>query len=337
MANERVLMVGAGGISTVWFPIIAHEELKLCGVVDLDEETARKRLEEYSVDAPVYTDVEKALTETAPDFVLDLTTPGAHCTVTCAALNKGIPVIGEKPMAENMEQARQMVKAAEDNDTLYMVSQSRRWNPNHATIAHAVRNGDIGKLTTLNCDFYIGAHFGGFRDEMDSPLILDMAIHLFDLARLFSGASATHVYAYEFNPHGSWYKGDVAASCIFEMDDGSVFTFRGSWCAEGCPTSWNGNWRIIGDKGTMMYENDNKPYGEIVKGSDGFQFEVEALDVQMADMPYGEMHGAMREMLAYLRTGEMPATECHDNIHSLSMVMSAIESAKQKKRIPVTV
>lgn len=56
------------------------------------------------------------------------------------------------------------------------------------------------------------AHFGGFRDKMPSPLILDMAIHHFDLARYMSGADPVAVYAKEFNPAGSWYKGDVSAT-----------------------------------------------------------------------------------------------------------------------------
>ena len=71
---------------------------------------------------------------------------------------------------------------------------------------------------------------------MDSPLLLDMAIHQFDLARMMTGADPEHVYTVEYNPHGSWYRGDAAASCIFEMSNGVVFTFNGSWAAEGCAT-----------------------------------------------------------------------------------------------------
>jgi hypothetical protein len=47
------------------------------------------------------------------------------------------------------------------------------------------------------------------------------------------------------------------------------------------------------------------------------------------------MHGALREMLAYLRTGRRPQCECHDNIKSLAMVFSAIESSHSGKRVNV--
>jgi predicted dehydrogenase len=228
-----------------------------------------------------------------------------------------------------------MVRTAEKASTLYMVSQSRRWDPLHAAVATAVRAGAIGRITTINCDFYVGAHFGGFRDEMQSPLILDMAIHHFDLARFFSGADPQRVYAFEFNPYGSWYKGDVAASCIFEMDNSIVFTYRGSWCAEGCHTSWNGNWRIIGDKGTIICENDQPPHGETVTGTTGFIRPKKPLRIPVPAMKRRSMHGALAEMLVYLRTGTRPQTECHDNIKSLAMVFAAIESARKGRRIRV--
>jgi hypothetical protein len=47
------------------------------------------------------------------------------------------------------------------------------------------------------------------------------------------------------------------------------------------------------------------------------------------------MHGALREMLAFLRTGRKPQTECHDNIKSLAMVLAAIESSRAGKRVEV--
>ena len=152
-----------------------------------------------------------------------------------------------------------------------------------------------------------------------------------------TGADPVAVYALEFNPRGSWYKGDVAASCIFEMSDGVVFTYRGSWCAEGCHTSWNGDWRIIGEKGTLVYDHDNDPLGQVLAGDEGFHRPLAELEIVPSPLEFTGMHGALREMLAFIRTGERPQTECHDNIKSLSMVFSAIESAKRRERVEVEV
>lgn len=335
MARPSVLVVGAGGIAGVWFPVLLKESLRIAGIVDLSRERAEQRAREFAPHAPVFSDLAAALKATRPDFVLDLTVPAAHAHVTCTALNAGCHVIGEKPMADSMRAARQMVRTAERAKRMYMVSQSRRWDLHHDRVRRTIAAGRLGTLTTINCDFYIGAHFGGFRDLMDSPLILDMAIHHFDLARYFTGADPVAVYCHEFNPAGSWYRGNAAASCIFEMSNGIVFTYRGSWCAEGCHTSWNGDWRLIGTRGTLICAHDQEPHGQIVAGSSGFNRPLAPLAVAPSRLRFSAMHGALRDMLAFLRRGTLPQTECHDNIKSLAMVFAAVESARRRARVLV--
>jgi predicted dehydrogenase len=335
MPKERAIVVGAGGISGAWFPPLIAEKVRVQAVVDLNLVSAQEKIARYGLDAEASSDLSAMLDKYCPDFVVDLTIPEAHCAVTCAALRAGAHVIGEKPMASSMAEARRMVQASEESGRLYMVSQSRRWDARHDQVARVVRGGKIGELTTINCDFYIGAHFGGFRDEMPSPLILDMSIHHFDLARFLTGVDPVSVYCREFNPRGSWYRGDAAASAIFEMSDGVIFTYRASWCAEGCPTSWNGDWRFVGTRGSLLYERDQVPRGQVVASDSGFSRKLRDLKVPAPRaMKYG-MHGALREMLAFLRTGEMPQTECHDNIKSLAMVFAAMESNKQGRKVEV--
>lgn len=334
--NLKTVVVGAGGISNAWFPPLIQEGIEIDAVVDLNIETARAQIKKYEIKAVASIDLEATLEQHRPDFVIDLTIPEAHREVTITALQAGYPVLGEKPMATNMDDAREMVRISTDTGKMYAVSQSRRWDKNHDILRRTIESGVIGKVTAINCDFYIGAHFGGFRDEMSSPLLLDMAIHHFDMARFFTGADPIAVYAKEYNPVSSWYKGDAAASCIFEMTDDIVFTYVGSWCSEGCHTSWNGNWRVIGEKGTLIYEYDKAPYGEVVE-SDTTDFHRPLKKADITDSPleaFG-MHGAICEMIDFLKTGKTPQTECKDNIKSLAMVFSAIESAKRRQRILV--
>ena len=337
MAKRSCVVVGAGGISNAWFPPLQAEKVEIRGVIDLDVDRAREQCEKYELETEVSDNMSAVLKRTQPDFVVDLTVPEAHCQVTCKALRAGCHVIGEKPMANSMAEARRMVRASEETGRMYMVSQSRRFVPRHEALQKMASGGRVGELTTLNCDFFMACHFGGFRDEMESPLILDMSIHHFDLARYLSGKDPAAVYAHEFNPRGSWYAGDVAASCIFEMSDGVVFTYRGSWCAEGMRTSWQGNWRIIGERGTILYEQDELPVAQVTAGKTGFTRELKEVKPPKETMKYEGMHGALRAMLAFLRTGKTPQTECHDNIKSLAMVFGAMESARKKRRVKISI
>jgi predicted dehydrogenase len=337
MAGLKAVVVGAGGISGAWFKPLKAENVEVAGIVDLDTGRATAKATEQGLSCPCGSDLRSMLRRTRPDFVVDLTVPEAHAAVTCTALRAGCHVIGEKPMAASMAEARRMVRTAGETGRLYMVSQSRRYVARHAALRRFLASGEIGPVTTMTCDFFMGCHFGGFRDEMASPLILDMAIHHFDLARMLTGADPVAVYAKEFNPPGSWYKGDVSASCIFEMSNGMIFTYRGSWCAEGMHTSWHGDWRFVGTKGTVLYERDQVPRGEVVTGDTGFNRPRHPFDVPDVEIPAGGQHGALREFLAAIRGGPAPQGECRDNIRSLAMVFGAVESARRGRRVPIRI
>jgi len=334
MAGFRALIVGAGGMGRAWGKNLRDcDETQVVGWVDIRPGVAKHAADELALsDVFVGEDLGRAIEATRPDFVVDVTVPEAHRDVTVQALQAGLPVLGEKPMADSMEHAREMVAASEKAGKLYMVSQSRRYDAR----LHAYRRlieQEVGPLGILNSDFYIGAHFGGFRDEMDSPLILDMAIHTFDAARYLCGQDAVAVYCDEFNPAWSWYKGSASATTIFEMTGGLRYTYRGSWCAEGLHTSWEADWRAVGPHGTATWDGRDEIVAGVAVESDGFHARTEERRAEVErGMPAG-IAGSLRDFLNALRTGAAPMGECHDNIKSLAMVFGAIESARTGQRV----
>ena len=60
------------------------------------------------------------------------------------------------------------------------------------------------------------------------------------------------------------------------------------------------------------------------------------MPISMVEITKTGMHGGLNEMLNFLRLGRTPQTECHDNIHSLAMVLGAIESSRAGKRIQIS-
>jgi predicted dehydrogenase len=200
-----------------------------------------------------------------------------------------------------------------------------------------LRQGLIGEITTVNVDFFVPAHFGGFREKMDHVLLIDMAIHPFDAVRCLTGANAESVYCEEWNPKGSWWQHGASAHAIFQMNGGIRFTFRGSWCSEGLRTSWNSAWRIIGTKGTILWDGLEEIRGEYATKPNGLFYETESF-VPTEEPDSRETRGHLSVMAQFLRnvTEGVPAeTRSADNIHSLAMVLGAIESANRGQRVPV--
>ncbi len=331
----RALLVGAGGMGKAWAKNLhEHPEVEIAAWVDVREGAAAAAAESLGIEVGrAGTDAAKALVDLRPDFTVDVTPPEVHHDITLLSLAQGVPVLGEKPMADTMERARAMVRAAEAAGKLFMVSQSRRYLGGLVAYRNAI--AQLGELGILNADFYIGAHFGGFRDEMESPLVLDMAIHTFDAARYLSAADPVAVYAEEFNPPWSWYQGNACASAIFEMSSGARFTYRGSWCAEGCHTSWESSWRAAGSSGSALWDGTNPPVAERVRQTGGFHSGFEALQIEVPEPPAG-IKGSLEDFLRALVTGTTPMGECHDNIKSLAMVFGVKESARRGERIRIS-
>ncbi len=209
--------------------------------------------------APIFRTLESAVEATTPDVVVNLTPPEWHRPVVETALGLGCHVFGEKPIATTLEDAQALVRAAERAGRTYAVMQNRRFEHGIRTLRDGLAAGRIGSVTTLACDFFKAPHFGGFREAMESPLLLDMAIHQFDQARFVVGVDPVAVSCHEFNPAGSWYQGRAAAICTFELADGSVFSYRGSWSAEGFGTSWNGSWRVSRDRRDRAVGRGGRP------------------------------------------------------------------------------
>ena len=333
------VLVGCGGISRTWLrTLVTLDDVRLVALVDLDRDVAEARAEEFALeDVEIRTDLVGTLDEHRPDIVFDCTVPPAHHGVTLSALERGCHVLGEKPLAESLDHAREMVGAAEASGRLYAVMQNRRYDPNIRRLRAFMASGTLGRITTVNCDFYIGAHFGGFRDHMPHVLLVDMAIHTFDAARFLMGADPQAVYCHEWNPPGSWYDRDASAVAVFEMSEGIVYTYRGSWCAEGLNTSWESHWHVIGERGSVTWDGADGYRAQVVAGEGGFFSDWEDVDVPPFAEPgkVGGHDGAIREFVASVRTGQIPETICTDNIKSLAMVFGAVESAETGRRVQV--
>ena len=334
----RTVLVGCGSMSGAWLDAaLALPQVELVGLVDVVEAAAQKKAAQYQLAQSVIgTDVPDVLQRTTPDAVFNCTIPEAHYTVTMQALAQGCHVLSEKPLADSMAQAREMIDAAHKADRIFAVIQNRRYNPHIRQMTHFLASDTLGSLTTVNSDFYIGPHFGGFRDSMRHVLLLDMAIHSFDAARLLIGADAATVYCHEWNPQGSWYERDASAIAIFEMSNGVVYTYRGSWCAEGLPTSWECDWRFIGQKGSAKWNGGENTQIQVVQETGGFisAYDDIALPPFEASNVGGHM-GIIQEFFACIQNGTQPETRAADNIKSLAMVFGAIESAEKGQKISI--
>ncbi|MBG6084394.1 Gfo/Idh/MocA family protein [Zhihengliuella flava] len=340
----RLVQVGAGGMGRNWLrTIAASEAAELVGVVDLNLDTARAALADLTAggadDVVLGTSVAEVAARAGADAVVNVTVPAAHRVVNEEALFAGLPVLCEKPAAPTVAEALRQAAAARAAGQLLMISQSRRYFA--ALDALVGQVGQLGEIGAVDCGFFKAPHFGGFREEMDHVLLVDMAVHHFDAARRVIGADPVSVYCEEHNPGWSWYRGAANAQAVFEFDGGARLTYSGSWCAPGLETSWNGQWRISAERGTALWDGDNAPTVHVPGAGEGVagagSTAAGAGEPRQAEVVPREQEiaGALAEFIDCLRTGRSPETEAAENLRSLAMVEAAVASAESGERVRI--
>ena len=324
-------------MSPHWLRPAAELGVQIRALVDIDEKNARLRAEEFNLDVPVYTDLKSAIREVPADALFDCTIPAAHKEVSSTALAAGLHVLEEKPLALTFQDAADLVALAKTAGKLHVVLQNRRFNRRIRQLREMLLRGVIGELTTIHVDFFIAPHFGGFREVMPHVLLADMAIHAFDAARYVSGLNAQAVFCEEWVPKNSWYASGPSVVAVFRMAEAVRFSYRASWCADGFRTPWDAAWRLIGTEGTLIWDGhedlkaEKLPADHLTAQPNVFLKEMDTvLPTTEPDPAQTRGHfSVMNQFLSALNGGPTPETISSDNIHSLAMVLAAIESAEQ--------
>lgn len=342
---HRAVLAGCGAMAKGWLKAIGDhpdlgERVRIVGLVDIDEAKAKALADEFSLgDAATGGDLAAMLAAEKPDLVFDVVVPPARAEVVATALEAEAHVLSEKPMAASMDEARRMIGLAKRHGRTHAVIQNRRFVAGMRRMRRFLADEPLGPLTAVHCDFFLAPHFGGFREEMRHVLLLDMAIHTFDAMRAVVGRAPEAVYCVETNPAGSWYASGAAANAIFEFGGEVVGTYRGSWCADGAPTSWESAWRIVGAKGSLLWDGHDGFEARVTAGTEGFFRETRELAVPDVDnLSETQGHASViRDFLDAIDGGTTPETVATDNIASLAMVFAAIESAETGRRVAIEI
>lgn len=335
MNQYRILMVGCGVISTEWLDALKERrDCKIAAMVDINLAQAQQRRQEYGLDCELYSDFDTALKEVKPDIVIDLAYPGAHCDITLKSLAAGSHVFGEKPMCMNREEGAALLEAVKHTDRVFNVMQNRRYLPAIRALRHAVQSGMLGKIWMVCCEIYVNADLKSVRNQLPFPMLQDQAIHSFDAARFILGTDAKTVYCHSYNPVGSHYNGDGCGACIFEMKNDTVLVFNSVMDTNTMRTSWHAQWRIIGTKGTAVWNGvEEMPRAELLEEDGSIRKCVLDNPADWSRIPW--FPGALDEMLHALEEGRISENNCIYNYGSVAMTFSAMESAQCRLKVDV--
>ena len=327
----RLVQVGMGGWGRNWATRVVQqsEDVQLVACVDLNPEMLAQAQQLLQLPAErCFQTLEAALANFEADAVLITTTLPAHVPVALEALRAGKHVLLEKPFAPTLAEAREVVKTAAEHNRILMISQNYRFFPAVQAVTALVREQKLGEIGSVTIDFRrykndaAPENQGYFR--IWQPLLVDMAIHHFDLMRFVLGQEPVQINCQTWNPPWSRFMDPAAAAATITFDGGTVVSYRGSWVSPGPRTSWSGEWHMECTGGEIVWisRDDSAPDRVTIRrlGKRPYQVRLPAFE-------FTDRRGSLRAFAQAVQTGQEPGSSGRDNLHSLALMFAAVESA----------
>jgi predicted dehydrogenase len=247
----RVGVIGAGGIARgAHLPGYAKvpDEADVVAISDIDEPRARKLADDFDVPR-VYADFNDMLAQEELDLVSVCTPPFMHCAASMAALNAGVNVICEKPMAMNAAEGEEMIAAANENNKMLTIGFQSRYGERAQFLKHLIEQGELGEIyfARVLALRRRGIPWWGVFVEKDKngggPLI-DIGVHTLDLTLWLMGhptptavtgavftklAKRPGLYSRQVPIDQDRYTVEDFATAQIRFDTGAVINLETSW------------------------------------------------------------------------------------------------------------
>ncbi|MFJ4278867.1 Gfo/Idh/MocA family oxidoreductase [Streptomyces massasporeus] len=198
----RVGLVGYGLAGSVFHaPLIAATEgLALDTVVTSNPERQQQARTEFP-DVRLAATPDELFDRAAElDLVVIASPNKTHVPLARTALEAGLPVVVDKPVAGTAAEARELAALAEERELLLSVFQNRRWDNDFLTLRKLLNEGDLGDVWRFESRFerWRPKPKGGWRESGDPAeiggLLYDLGSHVVDQALVLFGPAAS-VYA----------------------------------------------------------------------------------------------------------------------------------------------
>ena len=292
MSPLSIAIVGGGHIGKRHLKVLVADSAYRTAAIADPSPAAAALAKEHGV--PYFTDYERMLDEARPDGVIIAVPNALHVAVGLACIEHKIPALVEKPLADSLVEARQLVHAAKEANVALLTGHHRRHNPIMAVAAKAIQSGAVGKVTAVNAmwlshkpaDYFDIA----WRREPGAGTVLINGIHDIDCLRMLCG-DIDSVQAFTERGTRQLAVEDTAAAAI-RFASGALGTLIVS---DTVSTPWSWEWG--------SYENPSYPHESqncyYITGTCG-ALTVPSLDLYWHEPGEGWHHPLTRKRIPYV-------------------------------------
>ncbi|MEO5534727.1 MAG: Gfo/Idh/MocA family oxidoreductase [Pseudolysinimonas sp.] len=313
--RHRVVVVGAGRISSMHFDYFAMrpERIELVGAVDPSDERRAWAADTYGI--PTVASIAEAIADI--DFDIAVVATPSHVRVPAvrelAAAGKHILV--EKPFANSIDEAQQMVAAADEGGVQLAVDQNFRDHYPFELARAAIAAGRIGRVIGIEQRELQFRSEVGWRMELDRYALMIMGVHWFDGFRMLADSDPTWLTASIASSPAIETNGETDAFALVRFGD-IVATLVQSFSSRVDSTETV----VLGEAGTLHLDYNRLE----IRTADG-------VDVQVGEgFGDGKSLSAYRQLehlLDAIDTGGEAPNSGRDNLRTIGLLEAVYDSA----------
>jgi predicted dehydrogenase len=353
----KVGVIGTGGIARLRH-LPAYQDCQAAGtaeivaVSDVVEASAQAAAAQFGV-PNAFTDYRDVLA--LPLDAVSVCTPNSsHEEISLAALDAGMHVLCEKPLALDLAGAQRMAERARATGRKTAVNFRYRWIPAAGFVHDLIAGGELGEIVQVYANYFNGSmadpdtpiSWRQSRDESGSGALGDLASHLIDLLRWWVGEFASvsgslRTFTTE-RPLTTGGRGQV------DVDDAVTFRTRFVNGAEGVLNASrvaigrNNHQRIeiYGTKGAAIYEIEKWDEGgdtvQLCLGSGQARYNAFATVKVPPSYLAGTPQRVMMDFIEAIRTDVMPDPNFDDGMRCQAVLDAVIRSDREHMDIDVS-
>ena len=333
-------MIGAGGMAGGYvrgfFPQFA-ERVEITGLAEIRRETLDSAGDFLGLPAGArFTNLAEAFAKAEADFCTIVIPPAAHRAAVLAAVERRLPILSEKPIADTWEACLDIHRAVTQANLRMQVVQNYRYTPRIMTMKAALAEGRIGLpnyvVARFAADYRERGAWGAFRHEIPHSLLVEGSVHHFDQIRNLSGADCQTIAGWEWNPNHPSFDGECCGLYVMRMANETRAQYEGNCLEAGWQNSWHQEfYRIEGEEGALVLDRD---------GMVRLQRHTPGSGLSTQELPpvrgQHEGHTAIvDQFLTWMEGGPAPETVIQDNIQSAAMLFAAIDASRTCQTVDV--
>jgi predicted dehydrogenase len=277
----RLALVGTGARgSSLWGREITKtfgEVTEFVGLSDINPGRLEYVKKLMNVNCPTFSDFEKMLRETKPDYVIVTTVDATHDEFIVKALNMGVNVITEKPMTTDEVKCKRILDAEKKSGKKVTVAFNYRHSVHAMQVKELLAQNRVGKIVSVDFNWYLNVHHGSDyfrrwhgRMAKGGSLWVHKATHHFDLLNWWLNSEPVEVSAYGSLDHY-----------------GKNNSFRGTKC-RGCEhkDKCKFYWDITKDEHQVGLYVNNEHHDGYIKDGCVWSNEIDIYDKMSAQIRY---------------------------------------------------